>query len=168
MSNETTLHSAFMAGVTAADVAVAMRRRMVVEPAPAPPQADGLFAVLIAGALVVGAIITGGVVWKLQPQPLAQERSALIRIGDEWLVPPLALMGPTPDDVQHEAGLLRLRLSWPSLGAAKGPADIHVTITARDAAADPSAQLKTWSLRRMVKSRRVDGAQFPEGKSFRE
>lgn len=145
MSNETTLDGAFMSGVTAADVAVAMRRRMEAEPAPLPPRADGLFAGLVVGAIALGAMVTGGVVWALQPQPLPQERSALVRIGEDWLVPPLALMGPTPDDVQHEAGLLRLRLAWPTLGAASGPADIHVTITPRDISADPGAQLKTWS-----------------------
>jgi hypothetical protein len=122
-----------------------MRQRVAAEPGPAAQRADGLFAGLALGALALGALATAGVVWTLQPQPVPQERSALVRIGEEWLVPPLALMGPTPDDVQHEAGLLRLRLAWPSLGPAKGPADIHVTITPNDTQADPAAQLKTWS-----------------------
>jgi hypothetical protein len=145
MSSNTTLDGAFIAGVTAADVAVAMRRRINTEPLPAPPHADRLLAGLVAGAIVIGAMVTGSVVWSLRPQPVAQERSALVRIGDQWLVPPLALMGPTPEDVQHEAGLLRLRLAWPSLGPAKGAADIHVMIVPADQNFDPAAQLKTWS-----------------------
>ncbi len=145
MSSDTTLNGAFIAGVTAADVAVAMRRRMGSEPIPAPPHADRLLAGLVAGAILIGAMVTGLVVWSLRPQPAVQERSALVRIGDQWLVPPLALMGPTPEDVQHEAGLLRLRLAWPSLGPAKGAADIHVMIVPADLNFEPSAQLKTWS-----------------------
>jgi hypothetical protein len=144
MSTDTTLDGAFTAGVTAADVAIAMRRQLAAEPE-APKQGDGLFAGLALGALMAGAIITGMVVWKLSPQAPAQERQALVRIGEDWLTPPLALMGPAPEDVAHEAGILRLRLAWPTLGPAKSTADIHVAVTARAEITDPAEQLKTWS-----------------------
>ncbi len=141
---DTTLDSAFLSGVTAADVAVAMRRRLQAEPE-ATPRGDGLFAGLALGALLAGALVTAGVAWRLQPQSTPQERQALIRIGEEWLTPPLALMGPAPEDVAHEAGVVRLRLAWPSLGPAKAQADIHAAITARAETTDPVEQLKTWS-----------------------
>jgi hypothetical protein len=144
MSTETTLDSAFISGVTAADVAVAMRRRMQAEPE-VTQRGDGLLAGLALGALMAGALITAGIVWRLTPQAAPQERQALIRIGEEWLTPPLALMGPAPEDVAHEAGVVRLRLAWPTLGPAKTNADIHVAITARADASDPAEQLKAWS-----------------------
>ncbi|MGL4729190.1 MAG: hypothetical protein ACRCWO_10570 [Bosea sp. (in: a-proteobacteria)] len=140
----TTLDGAFLSGVTAADVAIAMRRQLAAEPE-APKKGDGLLAGLVLGAMLAGAIITGMVVWKLTPQSAPIERQALIRIGEEWLTPPLALMGPAPEDVSHEAGILRLRLGWPALGPAKGNADIHIAITPRAETTDPAEQLKTWS-----------------------
>jgi hypothetical protein len=144
MRTDTTLDGAFLSGVTAADVAIAMRRQLAAEPQ-APKRGDGLIAGLVLGALLAGAIITGMVVWRLTPQSAPIERQALIRIGEDWLTPPLALMGPAPEEVVHEAGILRLRLAWPTLGPAKSTADIHIAITPRAETTDPAQQLRTWS-----------------------
>jgi hypothetical protein len=144
MSTNTTLDGAFISGVTAADVAIAMRRRLAAAPE-APKRGDGLFAGLALGALLAGAIITAMVAWRLSPPSAQVERQALIRIGEDWLTPPLALMGPAPEEITHEAGILRLRLSWPTLGPPKGNADIHIAITQSAETTDPAEQLKTWS-----------------------
>ena len=145
MEEQTTLNGAFISGVSAAELALAMRRRMAAFPAPPAPGADRLFAALLTAAILLAAVFTGGVVYALRPQQAPAARTALVRIGDEWLAPPLALMGPAPEEVHHEVGLLRLRLAWPSLGPAQGTADVHVTIAAADPQFDPTDQLKTWS-----------------------
>lgn len=145
MNDEVTLDGAFMAGVTAAELAMAMRSRMAgAEPA-APPDADRMMVGLFALAVLLAALVTGVAAYVLRPQPAPVERTAMVLIGAQKLVVPLALLGPSPDDVRHEVGLLRLRLAWPALGPASGPADMHVTISSADPQLDPEARLKTWS-----------------------
>lgn len=127
----------------AASIAAAMRSRLHNRAPAPPPRADRLL--WLASGVIVGiaALATSLAYWAIPIAPEQTGQTVIARVGPVVLAVPRALSGPLPDEGQQIVGMVRLRLSWPDLGAAPLHARqvVHVTVTPAERINEPSNQL---------------------------
>lgn len=132
-------------GRQAADLATLVRSRMK-RPAPPKPRADGALGAAAGAivAIVMAATSAAFIAPRLESAPAPEP--VLARVGEIALAIPPALTGAAPDEPRL-VGMARLRLDWPSLGAASTESDhrLLVTLSPPDKVNQPAAQLAIYA-----------------------
>lgn len=124
-----------------------MARERLRQPPPPLPRADGAFLLTGLGILLAGLLGTAIALYANRPEPLDPTRVQAARIGDVALMVPRHLSGADGEDSARLVGMVRLRLDWPSLGAAQHQSRraLLVTLSPPDKINEPATQLTVYA-----------------------